>query len=73
VTTGMLMGSPSLFDLEPLNGGGTLDELVSELWEGLAAGHPVACPICGDEMGPDYGHHARPVGGTCSACGSTLR
>jgi hypothetical protein len=69
----MLMSTPSLFDLDPASGGGTLDELVSELWEGLAAHRTMACPICSEEMGPDYGHHARPVGGTCSRCGATLR
>jgi hypothetical protein len=73
MTSGTLMSTQSLFDLDPAGEAGTLDELVSELWEGLAAHRTVACLICGEDMGPDYGHHARPVGGTCSRCGATLR
>jgi hypothetical protein len=73
MTSGTLVSTPPLFDLDPAGEGGTLDELVSELWEGLAAHRTVACLICGEEMAPDYGHHARPVGGTCSHCGATLR
>jgi hypothetical protein len=69
----MLLSTPSLFDLDPTGESGTLDEFVSELWEGLAAHGTVACPICGEAMNPDYGHHTRPVGGTCSRCGATLR
>jgi hypothetical protein len=73
MTSGVLVRTPPLFDLDPAGEAGTLDEFVSELWEGLAAHRKVACPICGKEMSPDYGHHARPVGGTCSHCGATLR
>jgi hypothetical protein len=73
MTSGMLMSTPSLFDLDPAGEAGTLDELLGELWEGLIAHRTVACPICGEEMDPDYGQHARPVGGTCSHCGATLR
>ena len=67
------MSTPPLFDLDPVGEAGTLDDFVSDLWDGLAAQRKVACPICGEEMSPDYGHHARPVGGTCSHCGATLR
>jgi len=73
MTGATLMSTPSLFDLDPTGEAGTLDELVSDLWEGLGAHRTVACPICGEQMAPDYGHHARPVGGTCSHCGATLR
>jgi hypothetical protein len=73
VTSGTLVSSPSLFDFEPVGDGGTLDELVSDLWEGLTAHRTVGCPICGEEMTPDYGVHARPLGGSCAGCGSTLR
>ena len=56
-----------------LRDGGTLEELVAVLWEGLRADHTVACPVCGAKMRPDYGVHARAVGGTCSDCGTSLR
>ena len=50
----------------------TLDEVIVGAWEGLAAHHAVACPVCGGEMRPRYGSGAAPVGGRCSGCGSTL-
>jgi hypothetical protein len=52
--------------------GGTLDELVTALWEGLRADQSAACPVCGAEMKPDYGVHARAIGGSCASCGSSL-
>jgi hypothetical protein len=62
---------PTLFDLtggEPM-----LDEVLVGVWEGLAAHRVVQCVVCGDEMAPDYGAHARPIGGRCKSCGTTLR
>jgi hypothetical protein len=56
-----------------LRGEGTLDELIAALWQGLDADQTVACPVCGAEMKPEYAAHARPVGGRCLSCGSTLR
>ena len=56
----------------PLGDGGTLDELVVALWEGLRSDCSVACPVCGAEMKPEYGAHARAIGGGCSTCGSRL-
>jgi hypothetical protein len=50
----------------------TLDEVVVGAWEGLAAHHAAACPVCRGEMRPRYGSGAAPVGGRCSGCGSTL-
>jgi hypothetical protein len=58
---------------DPLGDEGTLDELIAALWEGLDSDESVACPVCGAEMKPEYAAHARPVGGRCQACGSTLR
>ena len=55
-----------------LGGEPTLDALVSGVWEGLAAHRSVACPLCGHEMTPDYGAHARPIGGSCRHCGTRL-
>jgi hypothetical protein len=57
----------------PIRVGGTLDELVAALWEGLRSDRIVACPVCGSEMRPEYGVHARAIGGGCSTCGVSLR
>ena len=70
MSSGTLM-APSLFSL-PLADAGSLDELVVALWEGLRADRSVACPVCGAEMRPEYGAHARAIGGSCSTCGSRL-
>lgn len=61
---------PSLFD--EVGGEPTLDELLSGAWEGLAAHQQVACPVCGGQMTPVYGAHARPVGGRCGGCEAQL-
>ena len=58
---------------DPLPDEGTLDELVAALWEGLRADQPVACPVCGVEMRPEYGAHARAIGGRCTTCGTRLQ
>jgi hypothetical protein len=71
VTTCTFVETPSLF--ETVDERGTLDELVAAIWDGLAGHQSVACPVCGGEMTPEYGAHARPIGGRCSGCGSTLR
>jgi hypothetical protein len=63
--------TPSLF--EPVSGEPTLDDLVVSVWEGLIAHRVGGCPVCGHEMEPEYGAHAKPIGGHCAACGSTLR
>jgi hypothetical protein len=62
--------SPSLFDA--VGGEPTLDDLLVGVWEGLTAHRAVECPLCGDEFRPEYGAHARPVGGRCAGCGSSL-
>jgi hypothetical protein len=61
---------PSLF--ESLGGGPTLDDVLVGAWEGLTAHRTVECPVCGEEMAPEYGVHARPIGGRCGDCGSTI-
>jgi hypothetical protein len=53
-------------------GGLTLDEVLSVAWDGLAAHHSVTCPVCSGSMAPRYGSGAKPVGGRCTRCGSTL-
>ena len=50
----------------------TLDDLVLGVWEGLSSHHTVTCPVCSGKMAPRYGSGARPVGGRCQRCGSTL-
>jgi hypothetical protein len=62
--------APSLFD--SLGGEPTLDELLSGVWEGLVAHQHVACPVCGGDMTPEYGAHARPIGGRCRSCDTQL-
>jgi hypothetical protein len=64
--------APTGAPLASLGGEPTLDELLTGVWEGLAAHHPVPCPVCGGDMVPEYGVHARPIGGRCSSCASTL-
>jgi hypothetical protein len=70
MTTLLAQGSRSLFDA--VGGEPTLDDLVAGVWEGLTAHAVVECPLCGDELRPEYGAHARPIGGRCAGCGSTL-
>ena len=52
--------------------GPTLDDLVAGAWEGLLAGAPASCIVCGTPMAPRHsaGHGA--VGGRCGGCGTTL-
>lgn len=67
-----LVTTPSLLD-DPASDQVTLDELMTSVWEALRAHQTVPCPVCGEEMRPAYAAHARPVGGSCASCGSTLR
>jgi hypothetical protein len=50
----------------------TLDDLLVGVWEGLSSHHTVTCPVCSGKMAPRYGSGARPVGGRCNRCGTTL-
>ena len=49
--------------------GPTLDEVVSRVWEGLVMRLPAACPVCHGEVLPARGG---PMGGHCTACGTTI-
>ena len=62
--------TPSLLD--ELGGEPTLDELLTGVWEGLAAHRSVPCPVCGGELAPQYGAQARPIGGRCQHCCAAL-
>jgi hypothetical protein len=70
MTTLLAARSPSLFD--GLGGEPTLDDVLVSVWEGLATHAAVPCPVCGSEMRPEYGAHARPIGGCCTGCAATL-
>lgn len=50
----------------------TLDDHISGAWEDLVGHRSVTCPVCTGPMVPRYGSGARPVGGRCRRCGSTL-
>jgi DnaJ-class molecular chaperone len=50
----------------------TLDQLITGVWEGLSSHHTVTCPVCSGKMTPRYGSGARPVGGRCKRCATTL-
>ncbi len=52
--------------------GGSLDDVISGAWEGLSSHNTVTCPVCSGRMAPRYGSGARPVGGRCRRCGSSL-
>jgi len=60
--------APTLLD--PVGGLPTLDELLVDAWEGLAAGRVVQCPACDNGMAPEYGPKLRDVWGRCRGCGS---
>jgi len=52
--------------------GPTLDDLVAGVWEGLLAGAPADCLVCGTPLSPRHSAGAGIVGGRCGGCGSTL-
>ncbi|HWF71767.1 MAG TPA: hypothetical protein VG186_00395 [Solirubrobacteraceae bacterium] len=60
----------TLFD--GAGGGPTLDDVLSGAWEELTAHAVVECPVCSGELAPEYGAHARPIGGRCRTCATTL-
>jgi hypothetical protein len=52
--------------------GPTLDDLVAGAWEGLLAGAPADCLVCGTAMTPRHSAGAGVVGGRCDGCGTTV-
>jgi hypothetical protein len=53
--------------------GRSLDDLLSETWEGLSTGAaPTACPVCDGELVRRWSAGAGVVGGRCRDCGSEL-
>lgn len=53
-------------------GGPTLDDRISELWDRLVASTTIACPLCATEMRPRWSAGAGVVGGLCPGCATTL-
>jgi hypothetical protein len=51
----------------------TLDDLIAELWEGLATREAVRCPACGGAMVARPPGPGEARGGRCEACGAELR
>jgi hypothetical protein len=49
-----------------------LEVAVFEAWEALSAHSITSCLVCGGRMAPRYGSAARPLGGRCADCGTTL-
>jgi len=52
--------------------GPTLDDLVAGAWEGLLAGAPAECLVCGTALTPRHSAGAGIVGGRCDGCGTTV-
>ena len=50
----------------------TLDDVLSGLWDGLAAAGAVPCPVCPGTLAPRWSAGAGVVGGRCGGCGTTL-
>jgi len=50
----------------------TLDDLLSETWEGLHAAAMAQCPVCGDALAPRWSAGSGVVGGRCGNCGSEV-
>lgn len=50
----------------------TLEAVIAAAWVELSAGRPAVCPVCGGELAPRYGAHARAMGGRCAGCQTTL-
>jgi hypothetical protein len=50
----------------------TLDEVIVAAWEDLQARRAAACPVCGGRMVARPGAGARPAGGRCGNCASTV-
>ncbi len=66
-----MTAAPSLF--EPVGGEPTLEDEILGVWEGFITHRLAACPVCGEDMAPEYGAQALPIGGRCRGCDSTLR
>ena len=59
-------------ELDRAHGERALDDVIVHAWEELIEGRGSPCPVCGGEMEPEYGAHARAIGGRCKDCGARL-
>jgi len=50
----------------------TLEALVTDAWDAVAAGAAAECPVCAGPMQPRWSAGAGAVGGRCEDCGTTL-
>jgi hypothetical protein len=51
----------------------TLDDVLSEAWEGVSAGALfTTCPVCDGELAPRWSAGAGVVAGRCRDCGTEL-
>jgi hypothetical protein len=55
-----------------VGGARTLDDLLTGIWETVAADQVATCPLCHGPMEPRHGAGAAPVGGRCTSCGTEL-
>jgi hypothetical protein len=60
-----------LFDVEA-HGAGTLDELVTDVWQSLTVGKLACCPACHGRMESRIAAPKGVAGGECTDCGATL-
>jgi hypothetical protein len=73
VTEPAVAGAPDAFNTASARRQGpTLDDLAAGAWEGLLAGAPADCLVCGTPLTPRQSAGAGVVGGRCEGCGSTL-
>lgn len=61
------VAAPSSRAAEP-----SLARAISSLWDGLLAGEPGACPVCGEAMQPRESAAAGVVAGRCGSCSATI-
>ena len=60
--------------LAAVGGERTLDDVIVGAWEALTAHRTARCPVCGDELTPQYGRGgSEPIGGSCRGCGTEMR
>lgn len=63
---------PSRRPAPGIDGGPTLDDVVSRTWEVLRAAVPASCLVCGADVEPRDSAGVGFVGGRCDSCGTTL-
>jgi hypothetical protein len=54
------------------DGGATLDQVITRIWEAVMDRQQVTCPWCEGEMRPRYSAAPLPVGARCADCGASL-